>query len=254
MPKNNKRDEAIIFIKAAPVIGNRHGETVCCAGIDLYGNWVRLYPVSFRVLEEGKKFRRWDRIKFEWRRPSNDSRVESRHVNNQTIEILGAVKKTERAALLERLIVYSLNDEFSKGRSLALLKPEILDFKISPKSPSKLSAQQSQIDKFHAQSDMFIPRPSVPVRACPYEFKYSYRTEDGQREGTCQDWETEATFFKWKNRYGEHNALEMMQEKFGSELPKNGLYFAMGTHSLYPETWLINGLIQLQQSSQASFL
>ena len=63
--------EAIVIIKAAPQAGQRHGETVCCAGIDLRGNWLRLYPVSFRTLDEGQKFGRWERIRFKWKLPRN---------------------------------------------------------------------------------------------------------------------------------------------------------------------------------------
>lgn len=244
MHEARRTSEAVILIKAAPVIGTRHGETVCCAGLDLYGKWLRLYPVSFRVLDEGKRFRRWDKVRFDWRIPSSDQRKESCHVDNQTLEITGHVKASERPAILNKSVVYSLRREQESGRSLALLKPEIIDFRVVRKSDEKLAEQQREIDVFQAQSDMFIPRPAVPVRACPYEFKYRYRTEDGLREGTCQDWETEATFFHWRNRYGEQDALERIQEQFGSNLPQRGLYFAMGTHSLYPETWLINGLIQ----------
>ncbi|MCR8724745.1 hypothetical protein [Frigidibacter sp. ROC022] len=220
--------------------------------MDLYGNWLRLYPVSFRVLEEGKRFRRWDRVKFAWRRPSNDPRIESRHVNSQTLEIIGSVPKSERPNLLNKQIVYSLRREQEAGRSLALLKPEIIGFKIVKKSSETLAEQQRAIDLFHSQEDMFIPRPAVPVKACPFAFKYRYRTEDGVREGTCQDWETEATFFHWRNRYGEKGALERMEDQFGSRLPQRGLYFAMGTHSLYPETWLINGLVQLDPPEQGT--
>ena len=56
--------EAIVMVKAAPQVGRRHGDNGLLRGIDLYGNWLRLYPVSFRTLEQSKKFARWDRIKF----------------------------------------------------------------------------------------------------------------------------------------------------------------------------------------------
>jgi hypothetical protein len=242
--------EAVVLIKAAPVIGTKHGETVCCAGLDLYGNWLRMYPISFRVLEDRKKFTRWDRVKFQWTLPTNDQRVESRRVNNQTLEITGKMKARERAAFLRKHIVKSLTKERETGRSLALLQPEIVDFRIVKKSTEALASQQREIDQFHAQDDMFLAKPAVPVKACPYEFKYRYRTDDGERLGTCQDWETEATFFNWSRLYGETKALEEMQNQFGQILPKRGLFFAMGTHSVYPATWLVNGLIQLSIEAQ----
>jgi hypothetical protein len=34
--------EAIILVKASPQAGKRHGETVCCAGVNDKGEWVRL--------------------------------------------------------------------------------------------------------------------------------------------------------------------------------------------------------------------
>lgn len=234
------------------MIGQRHGETVCCAGIDLYGNWLRLYPVSFRVLDDGKKFRRWDRIRFVWRKPDDDDRIESRRVDSQTLEIIGRLPDTEKQDFLARKIVSSLDRERQEGRSLALLKPDIRDFLIKKKSAKKLAEQQKRIDAYHAQRDFFVPKPAIPTQACPFEFVYRYFTDDGEREGTCQDWETEATFFNWTRRYGEPEALRKMEQQFGELLPRRGLMFAMGTHSRWPDTWLINGLIQLSTPDQGS--
>ncbi|MEO0850758.1 MAG: hypothetical protein AAFY04_05020, partial [Pseudomonadota bacterium] len=65
-----------------------------------------------------------------------------------------------------------------------------------------------------------------------------------------QDWETEATFFKWRERYGEDKAVAEMQKVFGEEYPKKGVLFAMGTHSLYPDTWLMNGIVRMNELPQ----
>ncbi len=208
--------------------------------------------MSFRVLDDGRKFKRWDHVEFGWRRPTEDTRIESRHVNSQSLRIIGQLKAAERENFLERRIVTSLNRELGEGRSLALLKPNIREFRVDRRSEDEIAQHQAKIDAFHAQDDMFIPRPAVPVVACPYAFRYVYRTDDGDRTGTCQDWETEATFFNWRNRYGEQEAIERMRTMFGETLPQRGLYFAMGTHSRYPDVWLINGLIQLRTSGQAS--
>lgn len=244
--------EAVVLIKAAPVISRSHGETVCCAGIDIYGNWLRMFPVSFRVLEDTRKFKRWDRVRFSWRRPTNDERVESRHVNTNSLEIIGTVKPSERTKFLHKKIVDSLNYERANGRSLALLKPEIKSFRVVRKSDIDIAEEQNRIDRFHSQTDLFIPHPAVPQRACPYDFIYKYTTADGDREGRCQDWETAATFFHWSNEYGERDAVKRIEKVFGEDLPARGLYFAMGTHSRWPDTWLINGLIQLRDTAQAS--
>jgi hypothetical protein len=246
LPDSN---EAVVLIKAAPQVGQRHGETVCCAGVDLYGKWIRLYPVSFRLLEARQKFGRWDRIRFDCRPPSGDGRPESRRVNQNSIEIVGQLKPTERERFLARSIVTSLQRERDDGRSLALLKPEIIQFVIDKKSDQDLAEEKDRFDALRAQGDLFS-KQSTPHSPCPYQFRYRYRTDDGERLGTCQDWEIEATYFFWSKRYGEEKALAEMQRVFGEEYPKKGMLLAMGTHSQYPDTWLINGVIRLDNVVQ----
>lgn len=242
--------EAVVIVKAAPQIGQRHGETVCCAAIDLHGNWLRLYPVSFRTLDDGRKFGRWDRIKFQWRLPNDDSRVESRRIDQDTLEIAGQLKKSERHRFLAGRVVSSLASERKAGRSFALLKPEILEFKIEPKSKDKIAKEAAAIEQLLKQEDLFNSKPIIPRNPYPMVFRYRYRMDDGERTGRCQDWVTEATFFKWRDLYGEDKAISEMQKVFGEDYPQKGVLFAMGTHSLYPDTWLMNGIIRLDELPQ----
>jgi len=244
--------DAVVMIKAAPQVGQRHGETVCCAGISLNGKWLRLYPVSFRNLSDAQKFGRWDCVRFKWRKPKDDPRLESLRVDQDSISITGSLKPSERERFLSNLIVTSLDKEREKGRSLALLKAEKLSFKIAKRKAEDVAADQARFDALRAQPDMFNNKTIIPYSPCPYEFKYRYQTDDGAREGTCQDWEMEATFFKWRNEYGEEAALQKMRQIFGVDYPQKGMLLAMGTHSLYPDTWLINGVIRLNDVIQKS--
>jgi hypothetical protein len=45
-----------------------------------------------------------------------------------------------------------------------------------------------------------------------------------------------------------------MERVFGEEYPGKGMLLAMGTHSIYPDTWLINGVIRLDDIKQIPFL
>ena len=241
--------EAIVIIKAAPQIGQRHGETVCCAGIDLYGNWLRLYPVSFRTLEEGQKFGRWDRIRFTWRVPHDDRRIESRRVDQQSIQIVGSLKQAEHEKFLAKSIVTGLVREREAGKSLALLRPEILEFKIEKKDDDEVAEESRRFKAIRAQTDLFA-KQVTPYKPCPYRFKYRYLIVEGIREGTCQDWELEATFFNRSKQYGVTKTLDEIQRIFGEEYPRRGMLLAMGTHSRYPDTWLINGVVRLDTNRQ----
>ena len=252
----SRESECVILVKAAPQAGQKHGEVVCCAGMDRDGNWLRLYPVSFKSLEEGQKFARWDRIQFNWRFSPGDSRSESRRVDQHTIRIVGQMKQPERSRFLAKSSVTSLDRELAAGRSLALLRAEISEFLIERKNAVEVEAERTRFNEMRSRAaqDLFNTAPMIPHTPCPYRFKYRYRTNDGAREGTCQDWEIEATFFRWSRQYGEKDALAKMRQVFGEEYPQKGMLLAMGTHRHWKNRWLINGIIRFEEDDQLAFL
>lgn len=251
-------DEAFVIVKAAPRVSQKYGVTVCCAAIDRNGSWVRLYPVSFRYLEARQKFGRWDRIRYRWRMPRVvlDRRSESRRVDDRSIEIVGSLPQAERIPLLHRTAITSLKAESEAGRSLALLKVEVIEFHIERRSSAEVANEVNNRRIIREQGDMFQLSEAVALDASPFSFKYTYRDDDGVHTGTCQDWETEATFLRRRAEFGsEVRALEWMQQKFGYELPKKGMMLAMGTHKRRQQQWLINGVIQAgDQVSQPNLL
>jgi hypothetical protein len=154
--------------------------------------------------------------------------------------------------LLGNLEVTGLNAVLAQGKSFALLRPKNPLFTVEPKSFNELTQKKRQYESICKQHDMFYQKELLPLEPCPFKFKYWYETDDGERVGTCQDWETDATFFHWRNLYGEARAIEQVHHVFGVEYPKKGLVFAMGTHSRYPHTWLINGILRVDECKQES--
>ncbi len=256
-PLDLQEDDAFIIVKAAPRRSDKFGETVCCAGLDLLGQWVRLYPVSFRQLEDVQRFRRWDRVRYRWSKPKivKDTRSESRRVDPNSVEIVSAVRPGERNALVARCAVTSLKQEHEAGRSLAMLRPEILDFRAVRRPADEMKEKEALLVRLRAQNDLFAPKALIPMRTCPYEFKYRFKDDDGVHEGTCQDWETEQTFLaRLRDQSSERHALDWMQQKFGEEYPKKGMALAMGTHRYRLSQWLINGVVRLNDEPQMSLL
>lgn len=248
-PPSTGTDEAIIIVKAAPQLSSRHGETVCTAAITRGRDWVRLFPIAFRSLEDAQQFKRWDVVRYDWQPPRDDRRIESRRLQHHSLTITGSFPKEQRFGLITPMIKASLEEEFRAGRSLAFIRPDIRTFIIEKKPDDEISQEREKFAAAAKQTDLFLA-PIIPYQPCPYRFRYEYETKDGRRTGTCQDWETEATFFNWRRQYSEADALKRMQARWGEEMPTGGLLFAMGTHSLYPETWLINGLIQMSEFGQ----
>ncbi|MCK1449616.1 hypothetical protein IVB36_01470 [Bradyrhizobium sp. 35] len=246
---NNGADEAIIIVKAAPQLSGKHGETVCTAAVTRSREWVRLYPIAFRTLQDAQQFRRWDVVRYTAQRPRDDRRVESRRLDHQSLTIGGSLPQRERYGLVAPMVVESLEDERAQGRSLAFIRPKITRFTVEKKPDAELEDERQKYQLAAKQTDLFLG-PIIPYAPCPYRFKYDYETKDGKRTGTCQDWETEATFFNWQKQYSEEETIKKMKARWGEEMPSKGLLFAMGTHSQYPDTWLINGLVQMSDFGQ----
>ncbi|MCK8786937.1 hypothetical protein M0638_21420 [Roseomonas sp. NAR14] len=248
-------DEAFIIVKAAPRVSTTYGETVCIAAIDHSGLWVRLYPVSFRQLSDAQKFGRWDRIRYRWRKPklSSDKRIESRRVDQNSIEIVGKLRDRDRHSFLNRAAVTFLRAEAEAGRSLAVLKCEIIDFRSERQTKEEMARQAQIYQQMRSQQDLFAVQNLLPKEVCPYIFKYRYRDADGEHEGTCQDWETEVTFLRRRSEmHSEAAALQWMKYKFGVEFPRDGMALAMGTHRWREHQWLINGVLRVDPTAQMS--
>lgn len=244
--------ESYIVVKAAPRASKKFGETVCIAGLNSDGSWVRLYPVSFKNLSDGQRFGRWDKVAYRWRRPSgaSDPRDESRRVDPHSIEITGRLPERERNGFLARVAVTSLRREREFGRSLALLKPEIKDFFVRKKSDEEFRKEIEIREALKAQSDLFVVGSVIPSEPCPISFHYRYIDDDGCHDGTCQDWETEATFLRRRFELGEAKAIQWMENMFGQVYPEKGMALAMGTHRYRREQWLINGVVRLSEEPQ----
>ena len=145
-----------------------------------------------------------------------------------------------------RCVELERHDKLSKTEA----EPDILTLRSMHQSPEQVQNETAKFDALRAQPDLFSAKPIIPYKPCPYRFKYRYRTDDGKREGTCQDWEIETTFYLWAKKYGQDHALSEVTRVFGEEYPSKGMLHAMGTHSLYPDTWLINGVVRLDDVEQ----
>ena len=251
MQKN--REKALVLVKAEPHVSHKHGETVCCAAVTAEGNWRRIYPISFRNLAEEQKFKRWQWIEYEWRVPIGDKRPESRHVQTQTLTVANELPPSQRARFLTPLVRISTEDAAARGETLALIRPTNLRLQVKTKSPTEISQEKAGYANAVRQVS-FLTKELDPLEPCPYRFRFLYEDETGgKRTSTADDWETTATFFNFRKRYGEQAAVTEMRKIFGVDYPAKGVVFAMGTHSQRPKQWLLVGIIRLNETDQGFF-
>ncbi len=247
------RERAIILVKAWPQPSPKYGETVCCAGITPEGEWRRLFPIRFRHLTGDAKFNRWDLIEYQPERPKEDRRRESRHVHERSLARVGSLTGKSRAATLAPLMRRSYVEAANAGDSLTLIRP--IDFSLGwkPKPESKLQAERIARAKTLSQGSLLEQELAI-LEPCPFDIFVSFTDGSGPHRMQCGDWETPATFFKWRRDYGDEGALQRLKTRYETDYPKGGVAFAMGTMAKYPKTWMLLGLIRLDDSPQLKLI
>jgi hypothetical protein len=238
---------AVILVKAMPNPSQKYGETVCCAGVTAEGRWKRLYPVRFRLLES--KFNRWDWVSFKYRKPTGDDRAESCHVFEDKLKVIGKLKDyDERALLLNPLISPSTADAAARGLSLTLLRPSGAHF-FFRKKRKKIEAERQGYKRAARQTSL-LDEELDALEPTPYTFAFSFEDAAGKHVNRCSDWETSATFWKWKKSQGEAAALKHLSEVYNEKYPSKGMVFAMGTIKARPKQWLLLGIIRLNELTE----
>lgn len=255
--------EAIVLVRAAPnavrmPAGAGQGAGVFCAALDLYHNWLRLSPVSFRAAEDGQRYARWDRVRFRaWRpSPAQDARCEVRQVGQKSMEIVGQLPRSEQAAFLGRVVTGSLRREQEAGRSLALLKADVLAFEAERVGPVEFVERCAVFRQVRGQLEVFGQGHLMPAEPIPYVFRYRLRDGDGERVHVCEDWEMHAVFLAARKRHGERRALEELVRLYGEELPRQGAAFVMGACAGAaegdPAYWAVHGVVPYKEQRQAT--
>lgn len=246
-------EKVIILVKAAPHPSRRYQETVCCAGVTPGGAWRRLYPVRFRHLGGDVKFARWDIIEYKWRRPKDDTRPESRRVEEQSLTIAGALPRASHAAFLDPLLRASYVDAAQRGETLTLVRPKNLRFRWRRKSDAEIAGEKASFVEAARQGSL-LDDPLRAFEPCPYHLRIGFEDAAGPHGMTCGDWETSATFFKWRKLYGEDEALARLKDTYELEYASKGVALAMGTVAKRPKQWLLLGVVRMDAAFQPRLL
>lgn len=241
-------EQAIVLIKAWPQPSKRYGETVCCAGVTREGKWRRLFPVRFRHLVGDAKFQRWDILEYKPRQPRDDSRAESRRVEEDSLKVVGAMPKRERAAFFEKLVRPSFSSAAAAGESLSLIRPTSLQFKWRRRADAEMAAEIERRDRALAQGDLF-DADLKKLEICPYNLRMTFNDGDGEHAMMCGHWETSYTILKWRKHYGDDRALEMLKTRYEQEYLQAGVCLALGTVKKRPKQWTLLGIIRLDEAS-----
>ena len=245
-----QEEEILILIKAYPNPSKGAIETSCTAGITRGGQLIRLYPIAFRLLEEDKRFSKYQWIKVRIRK-ANDPRPESYVPDFDSIEIISDPIPTKNKWELRRGIVESCrmpsmeairNQQEETGISLAFFRPRQITALHIEQAPEKWTNEE--LAKLQ-QQNFFDTGNREQLERVPFDFKYEYLCDDPACRGhkmKIVDWEIYQAYRSWLRKYGS-GWEEKLRHRFEYEMQeKKDTHFFVGTMRSHPTSWIIVGL------------
>ena len=91
------KKRALITVRIYPTPSAKSVEASCTAGVTEKGEWLRLFPIPYRLMAEQRQFKKWHWIEAEAIKATNDLRPESFKVNQDSI-VVGAYRAGENPA------------------------------------------------------------------------------------------------------------------------------------------------------------
>ncbi len=256
-----RKERILVLAKTYPSPSAQYVETSCVAGIAEDGSMRRLYPVPFRMIEEGRQFRKWQWIDVRVEKASRDHRRESHRLYVDTISCGELVDTRQSWAArwewLDRVPCFERLDALDAARvddglSIALLRPKrLLALEIvkarrqdwTEEEREKLMRQQMQGDLF---SEAEAQKQVRALRKVPFDFYYRYACDslEGEIEHRHKivDWEAGALFWNCHRRHGPAWE-EPFRDKLEEQLGGKALMFLMGNQHRFQDQWLIISLI-----------
>jgi hypothetical protein len=256
-----ERMNVVVLVKAAPVLTRQLEETMCVAGVRIDRgdpHWIRLHPVPFRDLDDDSKFRKYQTVSVDVRRPSSDRRPESWSPVHGSIlpsESMGTENGwAQRRQLIAQLGEVTMCDLIEANRSgsgpgtpsLAVVRPvEAPSLKITEREESQLREWQRRSVGAASRISLFddpnVRKPEFEV--VPWRFQYEFRCSAPRCLGHTQtivDWEVLAL---WRHVRHRVDWRDQMRLKFEEVLWRGrDTVLFVGNQEQYPISFLVLGV------------
>jgi hypothetical protein len=247
----------LITVKAAPNPSERHGETVCVAGIEIddlgHAKWIRLYPINFRHLESDGKFKKYEVVTVDCVPARQDSRLESWKPAMATMAHVQWLRDwSKRKPWVENLItddMCGLREAAAaspRNASLGLVRVrKILDFVVTP-HPGWTAPEKAKIDAYVNQLELFDTEEKSALEAPAYRGHYKWlcgnRVCRGHDMGLI-DWEFVALQRHLRGR-SDNEIREALQARWLDEVcaPGKDVAFYVGNQAKRAQVFSVLGV------------
>jgi hypothetical protein len=253
MPTPETR-KILITVKAYPNPSKKYGETICCAGIDMDTfQWIRLYPIPYRDLDESQKFKKYTVIEARCWKAQDDYRIESYKIDCDSIRLFSHfdTQKDKRWDARKKIVLPTVSPSFCKileeikaGKSLGVFKPRDIEFQWKKAQHEDGDSRQA----CYAQLS-FWNKTKKAIEQIPFDFYYSFKCYG---EPICPghklpivDWEIGQAYRDWRYKYKPvERLLEKIKQRWLDSIcaPKNDIYFYVGNMQRFREQFMVLGV------------
>lgn len=241
--------DVLVNCKTYPAVSTKYIETVCTGGISRGGQFIRLYPIPFRLLEEEFQYGRWDVIRVRTYRDTKDPRPESRHLEGGTeIRIIDKVATERQRWEWMRCGVFDSVETMEERwltNGLVEIQPEELYWE-----PERKEWSAGQLEVF-AQGNLFHKKEMLEAMAerVPWQFKLRFCQKSTGRpfDQKVLAWSYYQGYRRELDRLGsEEAALQAVRHRIHKSIldPGRCVYAIFGTHSRFKH-WMISGIYHL---------
>jgi len=255
--------KVLIAVKAPPNPSKKYQETNCCAGIDLAtGEWARLYPIPFRLLDYDKQFPKYSVISVRCQRPLRDKRIESFRVDQDSIHVIEQLDTRNKWARRREIILPTVSPSFCQilqdvklNKSLGMFKPTDIHFSAKKLRVTKQPKKEESYKQYWLFDKQLKPLEQIPY-AFYYEFKCCGCSDCPGHKRMIHDWELAAAYRRWRRKHTEPTVLlDKIKETWLSKLcaPAKDTYFIVGNIWRHPTQFMVLGVFWPPKSAPTLF-
>jgi len=253
--------KALIVVRTYPTPAKSGVEVSCTAAITDKGEWLRLFPVPWRLLGTDQRFRKYQWVELTVAK-ARDPRPESYKLKHNGVKILSTLRAVKDwnarkefiFPLRSHCLCCLMRKRDAEGHpTLGVFKPKKIEALDITRTESQWTPAQLAILR---QGHLFIKNPKAELEKIPYKFQYRFWCDD--RECTshtliCTDWEMGQSWRKWRTEYGARWE-EKFRERYETEMiRKYDTHFYVGTLHRHPHVWIIVGLFYPPVAPQGLF-
>ena len=236
-------DDFIVLGRGCPEEIKNGRRTICTAGYSPAHGFIRIYPTKW-----DSPLRRWNIVKVPVERafkPRYNGRKESWKIVgskaewyrlSEKIEVVGRYSRKKQPELIESLVDGCVNEIRDSGRSLGIIKPEILNCYFEEQEGFKKSVQQTLDGRLRVRvKDEYPVEPRVKYKCS------DCKTKQGFHDQQVLEW----GIYQWIRK--NPDSKEQVWENLGFDDPEYQKFFLVGNLLQYPTAFIIVSILRFKK-------